>query len=186
MHFLLHAPRSRASLYRPIQNDGLISVKKSIYGGTGVLCDGPTRLAFAQIRVVFWFNSAVDVEGPTGSPTDKAWTQLAKLGGRRAVSCHVPLRTIHGLPRSADQFSTEKCCCACALFLRCERPFMSVETPVVLILYKRPDLTATVFSAIAKVQPRRLFLVADGPSYPSELEKCHQARSIFQRVDWDC
>jgi hypothetical protein len=63
---------------------------------------------------------------------------------------------------------------------------MRFETPVVLILYKRPLLTEVVFSAIAKVQPSRLFLVADGPSYPSEVEKCHQARSITQRVDWDC
>ena len=63
---------------------------------------------------------------------------------------------------------------------------MRFETPVVLILYKRPHLTEVVFSAIAKVQPSRLFLVADGPNRSTEVEKCHQARSITQRVDWDC
>ena len=63
---------------------------------------------------------------------------------------------------------------------------MRFETPVVLILYKRPHLTEVVFSAIAKVKPSRLFLVADGPNRSSEVENCHQARSITQRVDWDC
>ena len=63
---------------------------------------------------------------------------------------------------------------------------MPLKIPVVLILYKRPHLTEAVFSAIAEAQPRRLFLVADGPMAPSENVQCQRARSVIDRVDWDC
>jgi hypothetical protein len=63
---------------------------------------------------------------------------------------------------------------------------MPLKTPVALILYNRPHLTEAVFSAIAKAQPSQLFLVADGPKCPSDLERCHQARSVVKRVDWPC
>jgi hypothetical protein len=63
---------------------------------------------------------------------------------------------------------------------------MPLKTAVALILFNRPHLTEAVFSAIAKAQPSQLFLVADGPKCPSDLERCHQARSVVKRVDWPC
>ena len=63
---------------------------------------------------------------------------------------------------------------------------MSLSTPVAFIIFNRPDLTKIVFEAIAKVKPEKLFVVADGPRFPEEVEKCEEARAIIERVDWDC
>lgn len=60
-----------------------------------------------------------------------------------------------------------------------------LETPVVLLIFNRPDLTARVFEAIAAQQPRRLLVVADGPRNEAERELCEQTRAVIQ-VDWDC
>jgi hypothetical protein len=63
---------------------------------------------------------------------------------------------------------------------------MSLSTPVAFLIFNRPDLTQIVFKAIAKAEPKQLFVVADGPRSPEEMEKCAQARDIIGRVDWEC
>jgi hypothetical protein len=63
---------------------------------------------------------------------------------------------------------------------------MSFSTPVAFLIFNRPDLTQIVFEAIAKVKPKQLFVVADGPRFAAEAEKCAQARTIIDRVDWEC
>jgi hypothetical protein len=47
-------------------------------------------------------------------------------------------------------------------------------------------LTKEVFAAIAAARPGKLFVVADGPRFPEEAEKCQAARSVIDHVDWDC
>lgn len=61
-----------------------------------------------------------------------------------------------------------------------------LKTPVAFIIFNRPDLTEVVFEAIAKVKPKKLLVVADGPRFPEEAEKCEKARAIIEKVDWDC
>jgi hypothetical protein len=63
-----------------------------------------------------------------------------------------------------------------------------INTPVVFIIFKRPDTTEKVFEAIRRVKPPKLLVVADGPraEQPSEVEKCSATRAIIDRVDWDC
>ena len=63
---------------------------------------------------------------------------------------------------------------------------MSFSTPVVFLIFNRPDLTKLVFRAIAKARPKHLFVIADGPRFPEEVQKCQETRSIVNRVDWDC
>lgn len=65
---------------------------------------------------------------------------------------------------------------------------MSLATPIGFLIFNRPDVTEEVFSAIAKAKPKKLFVIADGPrpDRPGEAEKCEQARSIIQKIDWDC
>lgn len=63
---------------------------------------------------------------------------------------------------------------------------MSISTPVAFLIFNRPDLTDIVFEAIRQVQPQKLLVVADGPRFPQEVEKCKNTRSIIDRVDWDC
>lgn len=61
-----------------------------------------------------------------------------------------------------------------------------LTTPVALLIFNRPALTERVFEAVAKAKPERLFVVADGPRFPEEAERCLRARAIVERVDWDC
>lgn len=63
-----------------------------------------------------------------------------------------------------------------------------MNTPVVLIIFNRPDMTERVFTEITKVKPRKLFVIADGPrpDRPDDVEKCAAARAVVERVDWDC
>jgi hypothetical protein len=62
-----------------------------------------------------------------------------------------------------------------------------MNTPVVFIIFKRPETTAKVFSEIARAKPRKLFVIADGPrvSRAGEKELCEATRKLIQ-VDWDC
>jgi hypothetical protein len=63
---------------------------------------------------------------------------------------------------------------------------MKLSTSVALIMFNRPDHVWAVFKTIAQAKPKRLLIVADGPRFPEEEQKCLEARSIIERVDWDC
>ncbi|HEY6638989.1 MAG TPA: hypothetical protein VIZ61_15025 [Solirubrobacterales bacterium] len=63
-----------------------------------------------------------------------------------------------------------------------------MRTPVALILFRRPELTAEVFERIRDARPSKLFLIADAPR-PGEEEEaraCEEARAVVERVDWPC
>jgi hypothetical protein len=63
-----------------------------------------------------------------------------------------------------------------------------LNTPVLLLIFNRPDTTRKVFEVIREVKPVRFFVAADGQrsEKPDELEKCMEARKIATAVDWDC
>jgi hypothetical protein len=63
---------------------------------------------------------------------------------------------------------------------------MSFSTPVAFIIFNRPDLTEIVFESIRQVKPKKLLIVADGPRFPEESEKCEKARAVIEKVDWQC
>ena len=67
-------------------------------------------------------------------------------------------------------------------------PNTSFSTPVLFLIFNRPETTQQVFSAIRKAKPPRLYVAADGPrsDYPNEDEKCEHSRKIATNVDWDC
>jgi len=64
----------------------------------------------------------------------------------------------------------------------------SLDTPVLFIIFRRPDTTQTVFNAIRKAKPKKLFVSADGPrkNVKKETKLCQQTRKIINKVDWDC
>jgi hypothetical protein len=66
-----------------------------------------------------------------------------------------------------------------------DKPF---ETPILFIIFNRPDTEQLVFNEIRKIRPRHLFVVADGPRAEKigEREKCEVSRNIINQVDWDC
>lgn len=63
-----------------------------------------------------------------------------------------------------------------------------VSSPVILIIFNRPDVTERVFAEIAKVQPSRLLVIADGArlNRPHEENLCLMARQVVGRVSWPC
>lgn len=66
---------------------------------------------------------------------------------------------------------------------------MSLSTPVVLIVFNRPETTRRVLQQIRTARPSRLFVVGDGPrpSCPTDEEKCRKVRDcIDELVDWPC
>ena len=62
------------------------------------------------------------------------------------------------------------------------------NTPVLFLIFNRPDKTQQVFEEIRKAKPRQLFVAADGPreSVAGETGKCQDTRKIIEQVDWDC
>jgi len=64
----------------------------------------------------------------------------------------------------------------------------SFSTPVLLVVFNRPDTTQQVFNAIRQAKPKHLFVAADGPrlNRSGETEKCEVVRAIVQQVDWEC
>ncbi|HTD86591.1 MAG TPA: glycosyltransferase family 2 protein [Candidatus Binatia bacterium] len=63
---------------------------------------------------------------------------------------------------------------------------MECRTPIALFVFNRPALAARVFEAIRQVQPRKLYLVADGPRVPEDEPKCQASRALAEQVDWPC
>ena len=60
------------------------------------------------------------------------------------------------------------------------------KVPVGLILFNRPGCTRRVFERIAEYEPEKLLLVADGPRFPEEEDRCQQARAVATEVNWKC
>jgi len=63
-----------------------------------------------------------------------------------------------------------------------------LATPVLLIIFNRPDTTRLVLEAIRKVRTPRLYIAADGPrpGIESDVELCEGARELSNSIDWDC
>ncbi len=61
-------------------------------------------------------------------------------------------------------------------------------TPILLLIFNRPDSTMQVFNQIRILKPKQLFIAADGPrkNKIGEAEKCEKVRAITALVDWDC
>ena len=62
------------------------------------------------------------------------------------------------------------------------------NTPVVLIIYNRPELTQKTFLAIRKVKPKRFIIISDGPKYNDKSDEINvnNCLSIIEEIDWEC
>lgn len=63
-----------------------------------------------------------------------------------------------------------------------------MRTPILFLIFNRPDTTKRVFAEIRKAKPQRLFIVADGPRIDKvgEEGKCREVRMITEKIDWKC
>lgn len=62
------------------------------------------------------------------------------------------------------------------------------NTPILFIVFNRPNETFEVFSQIKKIKPRDLFIAADGPRTDKQTDQqlCEQTRLVLSEIDWDC
>jgi hypothetical protein len=62
------------------------------------------------------------------------------------------------------------------------------NTPVLFLIFNRPDTTQKIFEVIREIQPKHLFIAADGPrkNKPDDIQKCKETRMIFNQIDWEC
>lgn len=63
-----------------------------------------------------------------------------------------------------------------------------MKTPLLFIVFNRPEPTSRVFQEIKKIRPEKLFIAADGPreNVPADIEKCREVREIVSNIDWPC
>ena len=63
-----------------------------------------------------------------------------------------------------------------------------MTTPVLFLVFNRPEPTQRVFEMIRHARPRRLYIAADGPrvEVARDSEKCEQVRNVVSQVDWAC
>ena len=67
-------------------------------------------------------------------------------------------------------------------------PDSALSTPVLLIVFNRPDTTRQVFETIRRARPARLYVAADGPrpGHPTDAQRSAETRAIVAEVDWPC
>ncbi len=64
--------------------------------------------------------------------------------------------------------------------------FPKLTTPVAFLIFNRPHTTFKVFEVIRAAKPQTLLIIADGARFIEEEDKCNEARSIVEKIDWDC
>lgn len=62
------------------------------------------------------------------------------------------------------------------------------NTPIAIFTFNRPQLTEQLLGILARVKPRRILVVSDGPRphVASDVEKCEAVRRLFENLDWEC
>jgi hypothetical protein len=61
-----------------------------------------------------------------------------------------------------------------------------LRTPVVMLVYARPELTRGLVEIVRAARPSKLLVVADGPSGADEAERCEQTREVVAEAGFDC
>lgn len=62
------------------------------------------------------------------------------------------------------------------------------DTPILFLVFNRPDVTRIVLDRIKMIKPIKLFVAADGPrlNNESDIQKCKEVKEIIDGIDWDC
>jgi hypothetical protein len=61
-----------------------------------------------------------------------------------------------------------------------------MNAPVLLVVFKRPDLTRRALERIAEAKPSRVFVAADGPRTETDTEPCRLTREVVEEFRAYC
>ena len=72
--------------------------------------------------------------------------------------------------------------------MRMKSLLYKTKSPILFLVFNRPEVTRKVFDAIREAKPPRLYVAADGPrlSKEGEHERVEEVRRIVTEIDWDC
>ncbi len=62
------------------------------------------------------------------------------------------------------------------------------NTPVLLIVFNRPDKVKRLITALAEIKPREVYIAADGPRShkAADAELCEETRKLVSTLPWEC
>ena len=62
------------------------------------------------------------------------------------------------------------------------------QTPILFLIFNRPDTTERVFESIRSIKPAKLYIAADGDRKDKIGEDllCQETRNIIKLIDWEC
>jgi len=62
------------------------------------------------------------------------------------------------------------------------------KSPILFVVFNKPDTTWRVFEQIRAAKPKRLYIAADAPrpGFPGDELLCKQSRAVVDAIDWDC
>ena len=65
---------------------------------------------------------------------------------------------------------------------------MTPDSSVLILIFNRPDKVKALIQALSVIQPKRIFIAADGPRVgnASDTERCAEARKIALEIPWEC
>jgi hypothetical protein len=63
-----------------------------------------------------------------------------------------------------------------------------METPILFLIFNRPDATEKVFAEIRRAAPPRLYIAADGPrkGNANDEKLCSDVLNVVKNIDWKC
>lgn len=59
-------------------------------------------------------------------------------------------------------------------------------TPILVIIFNRPDFAKNIFSALSQLKPTKLYVISDGARTLDEEKEVLESRKIFNSIPWDC
>lgn len=67
-------------------------------------------------------------------------------------------------------------------------PLTPNTTPVLLIIFNRPEKVKQLIEALSVIKPKHIYIAADGPRshVPTDKDRCEETRTIASAIAWEC
>jgi len=59
-----------------------------------------------------------------------------------------------------------------------------MKTPLLLIIYNRPDKVKELILSLSKIKPQKIYVFCDGPKTKSDFVKVEQAKNEIEKISW--